>query len=98
MVVNNEEGIHTLDAFSRAFCVLSYELAEAAHLIGVGRGLGSGVLGVFAELLILHELARFFIKYWKGHGIGACCVCPGVVSDRRFRRLWGWWWHGEYCV
>ena len=95
MVVNNEEGIHSLDAFSCYLRVLTYYLAETDHLIGVGRGTGGGILGVFAELSILHELAHLFIEYWKGHGIGACCVCPGVVSDGRFRRLWGWWHCGE---
>ena len=90
MVMNNEEGIRPLDTFSGALRVLSYSLAEAAHLIGVGRGPGGGILGVFAELSILHELACFFIEYRNGHVIGACCVCPGAVSDGWFRRLWGW--------
>ena len=81
--------------FSCALRVPYYSLAEEAHIIGVGRGPGGGVLWVFAELLILHEMARLFIKYWKGHVIGACCVCPGAVSDGRFRRLWGWWRCGE---
>ena len=74
MIVNIEEGIRPIDAFSCALRVLSYSLAEADHLIGVGRGPGGGILGVFAELLILNELACFFIEYWKGRGIGACCV------------------------
>ena len=95
MVVNNEEGIFPLDAFSCALCVISYSLAEADHLIGVGRGPCGGVLQVFEEMSILHELARLFIEYWKGHVIGACCVCPGAVRDGRFRRLWGWWRCGE---
>ena len=46
MVVDNKEGIRPLDAFSCALRVLSYSLTEAAHLIGVGRGPGGGVLGV----------------------------------------------------
>ena len=74
VLVDNKEGISTLDAFSCALRVLSYSLAEASHLIGVKRGPGGGVLGVFVEFLILHELACLFIKYWKGHGIGTCCV------------------------
>ena len=95
MVVNNKEGIRPLDAFSCDLRVIYYSLSEATHIIGVGRGPGGGVLGVFAELSILYELARFFIEYWKGHDIGAFCVCPGAVSDGRFQRLWGWWWRGE---
>ena len=95
MVVNNEEGIRPLNAFSCALRVLSYSLEEAAHLIEVVRVIGGGVLGVFVELSIIHELSRLFIKYWKGHGIGACCVCPGAVSNGRFRRMWVWWWRGE---
>ena len=94
MVVNNKEVIRSLDAFSCALRVLSYSMAEVAHLIGVGRGPGGGVLKVFAELSILHELSRFFVDYWKGHGIGACCVRPGLVSYGRFQRLWGWWCRG----
>ena len=74
MVVNNEEGIRPLDSFSCALCVISYSLAEVVHLIGVGRGTGGGVLGLFAELSILHDLAYLFIEYWKDHVIGACCV------------------------
>ena len=74
MVVNNEEGIRPLDAFSCALRVLSYYLEEATHLIGLGHGKIGGVLGVFAELSIIHELARLFIEYWKGHGIIDCCV------------------------
>ena len=62
MVVDNEEGICHLDTFSCALRVLSYSLAEAAHLIGVVRGTGGGVLGKFTELSILHELARLFIE------------------------------------
>ena len=93
--MNNKEVIRPLDAFSCSLRVLSYSLAEAAHLIGVGRGPGGGILRVFAELSILHELASLFIEYWKYHGIGACCVRPGAVRDGRFRRLWGWWHHGE---
>ena len=54
MVVDNEEVIRPLDVLSCALCVLSYPLAEAAHLIGVGHGPGGGVIGVFTELLILH--------------------------------------------
>ena len=54
MLVDNKEGIFPLDAFSCALCVISYSLAEAVHLIVVGRGLGGSVLGVFTELLILH--------------------------------------------
>ena len=49
-------------------------LAEAAHLIGVGRGPYVGVLGVFEELAILHELARLFIEYWQSHDTGVGCV------------------------
>ena len=62
MVVNNEEVIRPLDAFSCALHVLSYSLAEEARLIGVGHGTGGGVLGVFAELSILHEMACLFIE------------------------------------
>ena len=47
MVVNNEEGICSLNAFSCALRVLSYYLAEASHLIEEGRGTGGGVIGVF---------------------------------------------------
>ena len=54
MVVDNEEGICPLDALSCALRVLSYSLAEAAHLVGVGCGPGGGVLGVFTEFSILH--------------------------------------------
>ena len=61
MAVNNEEGIVPLNVFSCALRILYYSLAEAAHIIGVGLGPGGGVLGVFAELLILHELAHIFI-------------------------------------
>ena len=95
MEVNIEKGIRPLDAFSCALLVLSYSLAEATHRIGIGRGPVGGVLGVFAELPILHEPARRFIENWKGHGIGSYCVCPGAVIDGRFRCLWGWWWRGE---
>ena len=95
MVFNEEEGIRSLDTFSRALRVLSYCLAEAVHLIGVGRGPGGGILGMFAEFFILHEMARIFIEYWKFHGIGACCVCPGAVRNGRFWRLCGWWRRGE---
>ena len=94
-VVENEEGICPLDTFYCALCVLSYSLEKAAHIIGVGRGPGGGVLGVFTELSILHELASLFIEYRKSHGIGAGCVCPGAVSNGRVRRLWGWWRRGE---
>ena len=62
---------------------------------GVGIGPGGGVLGVFTELVILHELARLFIKYCKRHGTVAGCACPGAVSNGRIRRLWGWRRHGE---
>ena len=62
MVLDNEEDIRPLDAFSYDLCVISYPLEEADHLVGVGRGPGGGVLGVFTELSILHELARIFIK------------------------------------
>ena len=95
IVVDNEEGIRPLDAFSCALRVISYSLAEAAHLIGVGSGPGGGVLGVFTELLILHQLASLFIEYWKSHVIGADCVCPAAVSNGQVRRLWGWWRRGE---
>ena len=74
MVVDNEEGICFLDSFYYALRVISYYMVEAAHLIGVGHGPGGGVLGVFTELLILHELASLFIEYWKSHGIGAGSV------------------------
>ena len=47
MVVNNEEGICSLNAFSCALRVLYYYLAEASHLIEEGRGTGGGVIGVF---------------------------------------------------
>ena len=74
MVVDNKEGIYYLDAFSCDLRVISYSLSEAAQLIGVGRGPGGGILGVFTELLILHQLDSLFIEYWKSHGIGAGCV------------------------
>ena len=74
IIVDNEEGIRPLEALSCALSVPSYPLAEADNLIGVGRDPGSGVLGVFKELAILHELARIFIKYWHSHGTGAGCV------------------------
>ena len=90
MVVYNKEGIHPLDVFSCAFRVIYYSLAEAAHLIGVGRGLSGGVLGMFMELSILHELDVLFIEYWKSHGISAGCVFPDAVSNEQVRRLWGW--------
>ena len=95
MVVDKEEGIRPLDAFSCDLRVLSYSLEKAAHIIGVGRGPGGGVLGVFTELSILHELARLFIESWKIHGIDSGCVCPGAVRNGLVRRLWGWWWSGE---
>ena len=95
MVVNHEEGIRPLNAFYCALRVPSYSLEEAAHLVGLGLGPGGGLLWVFVELSILHEMARLFIEYWKGHGIGACCVCPGAVSNVLFRRLWVWWQRGE---
>ena len=63
MVVDNEEGIRPLDAFSCTLHAISYSLADAAYLIGVGRGPGGGVIGVFTELSILHELASLFIEY-----------------------------------
>ena len=94
-VVDNEEGIRPLDAFSCDLRVPSYPLAEAAHLIGVGRGPGGGVLGVFEELAILHELARLFIEYWQIHGTGSGFVFSGVVINGRIRRLWGWRRRGE---
>ena len=62
VVVDNEEGIRPLDAFSCALRVLSYSLTEAAHLIGVGRVPCGGVLGVFTGLSILHELASIFFN------------------------------------
>ena len=61
MVVNNKEGIRPLDAFSCTLRVLYYYLAEADRVIGVRRGPGGGVLWVFADMTILHELARLFI-------------------------------------
>ena len=91
MVVNHEEGIRPLNAFYCALRVPSYSLEEASHLVGLGRGPGGGVLWVFVELSILHEVARLFIEYWKGHVIGSCCVLPGMVIDGRLRRLWVWW-------
>ena len=90
ILVDNEEGIRPLNALFCALRVLPYSLAEAAHIIGVGRGTGGGVLGVFTELAILHLLSRLFIEYWKLHGTGAGCVCPGAVKNGRIRRLWGW--------
>ena len=54
MVVNDEEGIRPLNAFSCALRVISYPLEEAAHIIGVECGPGGGVIGVFTELSILH--------------------------------------------
>ena len=48
MVVNNEEGIRPLDAFPCALRVLSYSLEETAHIVGLGRDPGGGLLGVFA--------------------------------------------------
>ena len=95
MVVDNEEGIRLLDAFSCDLHVIYYSLAEAAHIIGVRRGPGDGVLGVFMELSILHELARLFIEYCKSHGIGAGCVCPGEVSNVQVKSFWGWWQRGD---
>ena len=62
MVVYNKKCIYPLDMFSCAFLVLSYSLAEAAHLIGVGRVPCGGVLGVFTGLSILHELASIFFN------------------------------------
>ena len=95
MIVDNEEGICSLDAFYCALHVLSYSLAEAAHLLGVGRGPGGGVLGVFMKFSIIHEFASLFIDYCKIHGIGASCVCPVTVSNGRVRILWVWWQRGE---
>ena len=46
IAVDNEEGIFPLDAFSCYLCVPSYPLAEAAHLIGIGRGPRGCVIGV----------------------------------------------------
>ena len=95
IVVDNKEGTRPLGALYCDLRVPSYPLSEAAHLIGVGRGLGGGVLRVFKELEILHKLARIFIEYWKSHGTGAGCVCPGAVSNGRIWSLWGWWRCGE---
>ena len=95
MVVDKEEVIRPLDASYYSLHVLSYPLVEAAHLIGVGRGTSGGVLGVFTEFLILHELARLFNEYWKIHGIGAGCVCPGTVSNGRIWCLWSCWRRAE---
>ena len=95
MVVDNEECIRSLDALSCDLRVISYLLAEAAHLIGLRRGPGGGVLGLLVELAILHELARIFIKYWQIHGTGAGCVCPDAVINGRIQSLWGWRRHGE---
>ena len=63
IVVDNEEGVRPLDALSCALRVVSYPLSEAAHFIGGGFGPGGGLLGVFTELEILHELASLFIEY-----------------------------------
>ena len=95
VVVDNEEGICPLDALFCTLRDLSYPLADAAHLIGVGRGPVGGILGVFMEFSILHELARLCIDYGEIHGIGSGCVFPGTVSNGRIRRLWGCWRHGE---
>ena len=80
IVVDNEEGIRPLVKLPCFLCVLSYPLEEAAHLIRLGRGPGGGVLGVFTELAILHELARLFIEYWQCHGTGDGCVCPLLIA------------------
>ena len=88
--MDNKEGIRPLDTLSCALRVPSYPLAEASHLIGVGCGPGGGVLGVFKELAILHELARLFIKYWQSHETGSVCVCPGAMSNGQIQSLWGW--------
>ena len=61
VVVDSEEGIRPLNTFSCALCDISYSLSEAAHIVGVGRGPGGGVLGVFTELSILHELDHLSI-------------------------------------
>ena len=61
MLVDNEEVIRPLDMLSCALRVISYPLTEAADLIVLGYGPGGGVIGMFTELLILHELARIFI-------------------------------------
>ena len=74
IVVDNEEGIHPLDALSCALCVTSYPLEEACHLIGVRRGPGGGVIGVLMELVILHEFACLFIEYCQRHDTGYGCV------------------------
>ena len=46
IVVDNGEGICPLNALSCSLCVPSHPLAEAAHLIGLGRGPGGWVIGV----------------------------------------------------
>ena len=93
--MENKEGIHPLDMLSYALFVPSYSLAEAAHIIGVGRGPGGVVLGVFKKLEILHELACLFIEYWQSHDTGDDGVCPGAVRNGRIRSLWGWRRRGE---
>ena len=87
--MDNEEGICPLNALSYALRFTSYPQAEVAHLIGVGRVPGGGVLGEFKELAVLHELARLFIEYWQIHDTGAGCVCPGTARNWRIRRFWG---------
>ena len=93
--MDNEEGIRPLDAFSCDLRVPTYPLVEAANIIGVGRGPGGGVLGVFDKLAILHELARLFIEYWQIHGTSSGCVLSGAVSHGQIRRFWGWRRRGE---
>ena len=82
MAVDSEEVIRSLEALSCSLCVIYYPLAEAAHLIGVGNCPGGVVLGVFAELLILHELARLFIEYWQILGTNNRHRCHGFASTQ----------------
>ena len=63
--MDNKYGIRPLNAFSCGLRFPSYPLAEAAHLNVLGRGPCGGVLGMFEELAILHELSRLFIDYWQ---------------------------------
>ena len=46
IVVDNKEGVRPLYVLSCSLYVPSYPLAEAAHLIGIGRGPRGCVIGV----------------------------------------------------
>ena len=98
IVVDNEEVIRKIDALSYSLRVPSYPLAEAAHIIGVGRVPGGGILGVFKELEILHELACLFIDYCQSHDTGSGCVFPGAVINGQIQSVWGWRRRGEDVV